>query len=549
MSLAPLTAPYALLSSAPLRALTPRDPVPATPRVPAPGGQGGAQRNLAKPPRFAGFRQKNRRYLTCVSGWLRGAGALLLALSLGGCALGPDYQRPALATPAQFKQAEGWSAALPADERARGPWWQLYGDAELNALVGRLNVSNQNLAASEAQYRQARALVRGARASFYPSLSGSAGVTRAGQGGGDSTLRTSDGFSVGGSNAASISKSYDVGLNAAWELDIWGKLRRSLESSRADYQASAADLAALKLSLQAELAQSYLQLRVLDDQRRLLDATVQAYARSLRLTENQYNAGIVPKSDVTQALTQLRSTEAQAIDLSWQRAQLEHAIAVLVGVPPSELSIAARESLPGLPSIPLALPSQLLERRPDIAAAERRVMAANARIGVAEAAWYPDLSISASGGYRGSSFADWISLPNRFWSLGPNLALSLFDGGARRAELQRSEALYDQTVAQYRQSVLDGFREVEDYLVQLRVLEAESLIQDQALAAARESLRLVQNQYRAGILDYNAVVNVQATALANERTSLNLLGSRLTASVQLIAALGGGWRLENLAEE
>ncbi|MGV8842620.1 MAG: efflux transporter outer membrane subunit [Pseudomonas sp.] len=480
---------------------------------------------------------------------MRGAGTLLLALSLGACALGPDYQRPALVTPAQFKQAQGWSAALPADELARGPWWQLYGDVELNALVGRLNLSNQNLAAAEAQYRQARALVRGARASFYPSLSSSAGVTRAGQGGGDSTLRTSDGFSVGGSNAASISKSYDLTLNAAWELDIWGKLRRSLESSQADYQASAADLAALKLSLQAELAQSYLQLRVLDDQRRLLDATVQAYARSLRLTENQYNAGIVPKSDVTQALTQLRSTEAQAIDLSWQRAQLEHAIAVLVGVPPSELSIAAREPLPGLPSIPLALPSQLLERRPDIAAAERRVMAANARIGVAEAAWYPDLSISASGGYRGSSFADWVNLPNRFWSLGPDLALSLFDGGARRAELERSEALYDQTVAQYRQSVLDGFREVEDYLVQLRVLEAESLIQDQALAAARESLRLVQNQYQAGILDYNAVVNVQATALANERTSLNLLGSRLTASVQLIAALGGGWQIKDLVEE
>jgi NodT family efflux transporter outer membrane factor (OMF) lipoprotein len=469
-------------------------------------------------------------------------GLLTLSLLLGGCAIGPDYQRPSLATPVQFKQIEGWTAAVPSDVLERGTWWELYGDDELSDLVGRLNLSNQNLAASEAQYRQARALVRGARAAFYPSLSSSAGVSRAGQGGGDSTLSTSDGFAVSGSNAASISKSYDLSLNAAWELDIWGKLRRSLESSRAGFAASAADLAALKLSLQAELVQTYLQLRVLDDQQRLLDATVAAYARSLRLSENQYNAGIVPKSDVSQALTQLRSTEAQAIDLKWQRAQLEHAIAVLIGVPPSELSITAREQLPALPEIPVALPSQLLERRPDVAAAERRVIAANAEIGVAEAAWYPDLTLSATGGYRGSSFADWVSLPNRFWSLGPDLALSLFDAGARRAELERSEAAYDQTVAQYRQAVLDSFREVEDYLVQLRVLEQEAVLQQQALDAARESLRLIENQYRAGAVDFNSVVNVQATALSNERSNLTLLGSRLTASVQLIAALGGGWR-------
>jgi len=469
-------------------------------------------------------------------------GLLTLSLLLSGCMLGPDYQRPPLATPAQFKQIEGWTVAAPGDALERGAWWELYGDDELNSLVGRLNLSNQNLAASEAQYRQARALVRGARAAFYPSLSSSAGVTRAGQGGGDSTLSTADGFSVGGSNAASISNSYELGLNAAWELDIWGKLRRALESSRAGFEASAADLAALKLSLQAELVQTYLQLRVLDDQQRLLDATVAAYARSLKLTENQYNAGIVPKSDVSQALTQLRSTEAQAIDLQWQRAQLEHAIAVLIGVPPSELSLAPREQLPTLPAIPVALPSQLLERRPDVAAAERRVIAANAEIGVAEAAWYPDLTLSASGGYRGSSFADWVSLPNRFWSLGPQLALSLFDGGARRAELERSEAAYDQTVAQYRQAVLDSFREVEDYLVQLRVQEQEAVFQQQALDAARESLRLIENQYRAGAVDFNSVVSVQATALNNERSNLTLLGSRLTASVQLIAALGGGWQ-------
>ena len=460
---------------------------------------------------------------------------LAFSVALSACTLGPDYQRPALQTPAQFKQIEGWSQAKPSDALARGSWWQVYGDAELDALVERLNVSNQNLAASEAQYRQARALVRGARAAFYPSLSSSAAATRSSQGSGNTN---STSFNTAGSG---ISSSYDLSLNAAWELDVWGKLRRSLESSRADFEASAADLAALKLSLQAELVQNYLQLRVLDDQQRLLDATVAAYARSLTLTENQYNAGIVPKSDVSQALTQLKSTQAQAIDLTWQRAQLEHALAVLVGVPPSDLSIAKREQLPALPEIPVAVPSQLLERRPDVAAAERRVMAANAEIGVAEAAWYPDLSISASGGYRGSSFADWVNLPNRFWSLGPQLALTLFDGGARSAELERTEAAYEQSVAQYRQTVLDSFREVEDFLVQLRVQQQEAAVQQEALDAARESLRLVENQYKAGTLDFNSVVSVQATALSNERNSLDLLGSRLLASVQLIAALGGGW--------
>jgi NodT family efflux transporter outer membrane factor (OMF) lipoprotein len=455
---------------------------------------------------------------------------LALSLALSACAIGPDYQRPEHAQVAQFKHAEGWTQAKPSDALERGQWWQLYQDAELNALVERLNISNQNLAANEAQYRQSRALVRGARAAFYPTLSSSTGVSRSGTG------------------RESPSKNYDLSLNAAWELDIWGKLRRSLESSRASYEASAAELAALKLSLQSELVQNYLQLRVLDDQQRLLDATVAAYQRSLTLTENQYNAGVAPKSDVSQAMTQLKSTQAQAIDLKWQRAQLEHAIAVLVGVAPVALSIAVREELPALPEIPLDVPSQWLERRPDIAAAERRVMAANAEIGVAEAAWFPDLTLSASGGYRGSSFADWIDLPNRFWSVGPQLALTLFDGGARSARLEQVEAIYDQTVAQYRQSVLDGLREVEDNLVQLQVLAAEAVVQDEALQASREALRLMDNQYRAGTVDYNSVVNVQATALSNERTTLNLLGSRLGASVQLIAALGGGWQQANLLE-
>ncbi len=475
--------------------------------------------------------------------------ALALFVLLSGCALGPDYQRPSVDTPVQFKQAQGWKAAAPADALERGAWWELYGDAELNTLVEKLNVSNQNVAASEAAYRQARALVQSARAAFYPTLSANTSMTRSGQGGGSNTVRTSDGSVITSSGGGGISKSYNANLGVSWELDVWGRLRRGLEADRASAEASLADLAAARLSLQSELVQNYLQLRVMDEQKRLLDATVAAYQRSLRLTQNQYNAGIVPKSDVSQALTQLKSTQAQSIDLDWQRAQLEHAIAVLTGAPPAEFSIVVRESIPQLPAVPLELPSELLERRPDIASAERSVIAANAQIGVAKAAYFPDLSLSANGGYRNDSFADWINVPNRFWSLGPSLALTLFDGGARAAELERSRASYDQTVAQYRQAVLDGFREVEDYLVQLQVLERESGYQREALDAARESLRLIENQYKAGTVDYNDVVSVQATKLSNERTNLTLLGSRLTASVQLIAALGGGWSSDQLSEE
>ncbi|WP_181071223.1 efflux transporter outer membrane subunit [Stutzerimonas azotifigens] len=472
---------------------------------------------------------------------MRPLAVAVLLLSLGGCTLGPDYQRPTLPASAEFKQATGWKAATPADALQRGAWWQLYGDPELDALVERLNVSNQSLAAAEAQYRQARALVRSARSQLFPLIGASAGVTRSSQGSGSSNSQ----FEQSGSRR----DNYEAGVNASWELDIWGRLRRNLEANRANAEASAADLGAVKLSLQAELVQTYLQLRVIDEQQRLLDQTVASFDRSLRLTQNQYDAGIVPRSDVAQALTQLKSTQAQAIDLKWQRAQLEHAIAVLVGVAPSELGIAVSDRIPSLPAVPLALPSELLERRPDIASAERQVIAANAQIGVTQAAWYPDLTLSASGGYRNSSFSDLFSVPNRFWSLGPQLAVTLLDFGSRRAELERAEAVYDQTVANYRETVLQSFREVEDYLVQLRVLEQEAVVQREALEAAQESLRLIENQYRAGTVDFLSVATVQSNALNNERTNLSLLGSRLTASVQLIAALGGGWQSSELELE
>ncbi|WP_047286365.1 efflux transporter outer membrane subunit [Pseudomonas protegens] len=467
----------------------------------------------------------------------RGSRALSLGLCvllLSACAIGPDYQRPQVAEPVQYKEAEGWRQANPSDALARGAWWELYGDAQLNGLIDKLNSSNQSVAQAEAQFRQARALVRSSRGSFFPSVDLSAGKTRASQGTGSSSSALS-------SSSSGIRDTYNTQLGVSWEADVWGKLRRDLEANEASAEASFADLAAMRLSQQSELAQNYLQLRVIDEQKRLLEATVAAYQRSLTMTQNQYQAGVSGKDAVAQAQTQLKSTQADLIDLIWQRAQFENAIAVLIGVPPAEFNLAESKTIPVLPQVPLSVPSQLLERRPDIASAERSVIAANAKIGVAKAAYYPDLTLSLAGGYSSSTYADWISLPNRFWSVGPKLAMTLFDGGQRSAEVDRTEAVYDQTVAKYRQTVLDGFREVENYMVQLKVLEDEAGVRQQALDSAREALRLTENQYKAGLIAYLDVVTSQTTALSNERSVLSLLQSRLIASVQLIAAMGGGW--------
>jgi NodT family efflux transporter outer membrane factor (OMF) lipoprotein len=461
----------------------------------------------------------------------------LCALLLSACAVGPDYKKPDMPTPAHFKQAEGWTQANPSDAIARGAWWEIYGDAQLNGLVEKLNTSNQTVAQYEAQYRQAAALVRSARGAFFPTLDLTTSKNRSSQGTGSSSSSLS-------SSSSGIRDTYNAQLGVSWEADIWGKLRRGLEADKASAQASLADLASMQLSLQSQLVQNYLQLRVIDEQKRLLEATVDTYERSLKLTQNQYRAGVSGRDAVAQAQTQLKSTQADLIDLAWQRAQFESAIAVLMGQAPADFNLAPTTSVPALPQIPVQLPSQLLERRPDIAAAERSVMAANANIGVAKAAYYPDLTLSMNGGYSSSTFSNWISLPNRFWSVGPQLAMTLFDGGQRAAEVDRTEAVYDQTVAQYRQTVLDGFKEVEDYMAQLRVYEQEAGVRKEALDAARDSLRLTSNQYKAGLIGYLDVVNVQTTALSNERSVLTLLQSRLIASVQLVAALGGGWNTE-----
>jgi len=476
--------------------------------------------------------------------------SLALGLALAGCAVGPDYRRPSLATPERFKEGEGWKLATPADEAERGPWWEMYDDPLLNDLMRRLNTSNQTVAESVALYLQAKATVRGAKASFFPTVGLNVDKTRSSSAsGGGGSVRLADGSTVStGGGGGTITNSYNAVTNISWELDVWGRLRRQLESDRASLQATAADLAAVRLSQQSTLAQDYLQLRVLDGQRRLLKATVAAYARTLRLTENQYRAGIVTKSDVTQAHTQVKSTEAQAIDLDYQRAQLEHAIAVLVGVPPAEFAIDEQDDLPTLPEIPALLPSQLLERRPDVAAAERRVLSANALIGVAKAARFPTFSLNAAGGYRSSTTSNWLVRDNRFWNIGPEMALTLFDGGLLRSQVSQARASRQQAAATYRQTVLDSFREVEDYLVQLSVLAREGRAQQEAVDAANESRRLIENQYKAGTVDYTSVVTVQTAALSNERTGLTILSNRLTASVLLVAALGGGWESAELDE-
>ena len=467
-----------------------------------------------------------------------------LVLALAACSVGPDYVRPqTAAVPTAFKEMKDWKPAQPNELAMNGKWWEMFGDAQLNALVEQIDISNQNLAQSEANFRKAMALVQGARADYSPTLSVDASRTRS------RSATSSSGSSSSSSSSSSVRDNYSFSLNADWEIDVWGRVRRNVESNEASAQASAADLAATRLSAQAQLAQNYLQLRVLDAQQQLLDDTVAAYQRSYQLTLNQYNAGVVAKSDVIQAQTQLKSAQAQALDNGVQRAQLEHAIALLVGQPASTFSITPSPLTAAAPPIPVALPSMLLERRPDIAGAERRVAAANAQIGVAQAAYYPSLSLSASGGFQTSNgLANWFTMPSRVWSLGPQLSQLIFDGGARRSVTDQAIATYDGVAAAYKQTVLTAFQEVEDNLAALRILEQEAVVQNEALQSARQAVTLVTNQYKSGVVNYTSVITAQATALTSERTALDILYRRMAASVLLTKALGGGWSEQNIAD-
>jgi NodT family efflux transporter outer membrane factor (OMF) lipoprotein len=460
---------------------------------------------------------------------------MALCGALGACAVGPDYVRPAMDVGTQFKEGQddtpGWKPAQPNELADRGAWWRVYQDPLLDDLMGKLNAANLDIVQAEANYRQAQALVRGARSAFFPTVGAGAGVTRSGSGG-------STGSTFG---SGSVGNTYSLTGSVSWEADIWGSVRRSVEASRAGEQASAADLAAARLSAQSTLAQDYFQLRVLDEQERVLRETVETNERSLQLTVNRYNAGVAAKSDVAVARTQLENTRAQWVDLEWQRGQFEHAIAVLIGEPPSKFSLANTPFAQRVPAIPVGLPSELLERRPDVAGAERRTAQANAQIGVAQAAWFPDLTLSADGGFRSGEFAQWLTVPARFWSIGPALAQTLFDGGLRASQVESARAAYDSQAAAYRQVVLGALREVEDTMLQLRVYDREQQVQQRALEAARESLELTRNQYKQGLVDYLSVAVLENTALSSERQAVSLVGNRLVASVQLIAALGGGW--------
>lgn len=464
----------------------------------------------------------------------------LLALSLlwlAGCAVGPDYQRPAAPMTDAFKENETWKSAAPADAIQRGAWWEVYGDPQLGALVERVSVSNQNLLAAEAQFRQARALVGSARSAFFPQAAVGLSFSRSHQSG---TLHNNLGGS--GTNVSD----YAMPVSIGWELDVWGRIRRNVESSEASAQASAADVESARLSLQAELAADYFQLRSVDADRAILDDSIAVFERSLKLTQSRYEGGIASRDDIAQAQTQLESTRAQAIDLGVQRAALEHAIAVLMGEPPARFSLPPMPLDAEPPAIPVGVPSQLLERRPDVAAAERAMAAANAQIGVAIAAYYPTVTLSASGGFESSHIDQWFTWPSRFFSVGPTISETIYDGGYRASQTAAARAQYDNTVAGYRQSVLTAFQQVEDNLAALRILQQEATVTAAAVAAARESVALTTNRYKEGNASYLDVVVTQAAALNNERTANDVRGRRMLASVQLIQALGGGWDASTL---
>ena len=457
--------------------------------------------------------------------------ALLL---ISACSVGPDYVRPAFETPAAYKENEASKSSQSLDDVVSRNWWEIFADPELNTLEDQVEISNQNIAQAEARFRQARALVQAARAAYFPTVTVGVGVTRTAPSAtaGSSTARNTQTFTE-----------HSLPVDVSWELDVWGRIRRTVESNEASAQASAADLEAATLSARAELAQDYFQLRSLDGQKQLLDETAVAFQKSLDLTNNRYNSGVASRGDVLQAETQLKTTQAQAIDIGVQRAQMEHAIALLIGKTPADLTIPAVPLATQPPMIPAGVPAELLKRRPDVAAAERTVASANAQIGVAEAAYYPTVSINSQGGFESSSVSKWFSFMGRFWSAGFSLTQTLFDGGARKAQVEQARAVYDTDVAAYRQSVLAGFQEVEDNLAAQRILSSEAQAQEEAVRAAQQSLAVTTNQYQSGIVSYLNVVVAQTTALTNERTAVDILGRRLTASVLLIKALGGGWKV------
>lgn len=458
-----------------------------------------------------------------------------LAVLITGCAVGPTYERPSTPAVSNFKEAEGWVPAAPADALERGPWWTLFGDPVLDGLAARVEVSNQNVAAAVAAYAQARVVVREQRASLFPSVTLGGGATRSGSGGSTTASSASSSSGRTGNN-------YQLSIGGSWEPDVWGRLGRAVDGATAGSQASAADLASAKLSAQGELAINYFSLRQIDAQKGLLQETIDGYKRALEIAQNRYNAGIVGKTDVLQAQTQLANAQADDAGLVRQRAQLEHAIAVLVGEAPGNFSLPRAEWKPSVPEVPVGVPSTLLQRRPDIAAAERRVAAANEQIGIAKSAYYPSLSLSASYGLGASRVADLFSASSSVWSLGLQVAQVLFNAGATGARVEGSEAAHAQTVARYRQTVLAAFQDVEDQLAATRVLLVQQELRRQASASADQVEQQVLNRYRSGQVSYTEVIAAQATALSARRALVQAMADRQTTAVALIQSLGGGWQ-------
>ncbi len=452
--------------------------------------------------------------------------ALASAILLAGCAVSPAYKLPTAAAPAVYKEAQGWVAAAPADALERGPWWTLFGDPLLNQLAEGVDISNQNVAASVAAYQQARALVRQQRAGLFPTVS-----------------LTGSGARSGGNAAPVVSNDFRAALGASWEPDIWGRLGAGVSNAEASAQASAGDLAAARLSAQGELATNYFSLRQSDAQLALLNETIEGYRRVLDITRNRFEAGIAAKSDLLQAQTQLANAQNDSLTQTRQRAQLEHAIALLLGKAPAEFSLAVAPWKVVVPEVPLGVPSALLQRRPDIAAAERRVAAANEQIGIARAAYFPSLNLTGSYGSGASRVGDLFNASNSLWSLGVSAAQTLFNAGATEAGVDSAKAAYDGAVARYRQTVLTAFGAVEDQLTATRVLNEQQVFLQQASSAADEVEVQLLNRYRAGQVSYSDVVTAQVTALSARRALVQSQADRQNAAVALIQALGGGWHV------
>ena len=466
-------------------------------------------------------------------------------LAGSGCNLAPRYERPTVETPENFREAApaadatgvAWQAARPGDSAPRGPWWAIYGDPQLNALEQQVQGSNQTILAAAANFRGARAAMMATRSAFFPTLTTTPFLRRS------RTSQTLKSSPSAGANAVTpgTANEYALPFDVSYELDLWGRVQDNVSAATADAQASAADLATALLSVQAELAQDYFQLHAIDAERQILDESVASYRQSLAETRALFRAGIDSEEDVTRAETQLNTTVAQASDLGVARAAFEHAIAVLAGQPPAKFLLPVAPLTARPPAVPAGVPSSLLERRPDIAAAERRAAAANAQIGVARAAYFPQLTLAAAGGWESSQASRWLDWPSRVWSLGPQLAATLLDGGARRAQTERARAAFDQATANYRQTVLSAFQAVEDNVAALRILDEEARQQRMAVDTARHLLDLAHMRFKTGIDSYLNVITAQTELLANRETEVQIQLRQMIASIALLKALGGGW--------